>query len=343
MHPTSRNGLDNCNRLHCAGCAQQVSDERLGGIHFEVELPLPIAGESLGDGAVLRHVPRRRGGGMRVHVVHLRALHASISQRLLNAHGHALAGWVGLRHVVRIARVATPQNLRVNLGSARLGVLQALQHQHARALAHDKAVAVCVPGAGGFLRGVVALGQGFRGAEASHADGDDRRVRRPGKHHVRLAALNVLHRAHDAVVAAGAGGGARVVGAHEAEVHGQQGRAHVCDGERDAEGVHLARTLLIEHLHRRGKRAHAAHGGPDEAATPVLVKRLLLLLLAQAGVLQRLLGRHKDVLDVRVQAARHLGAHVLAAVQVLDLPRKVGGQVRRVKVLDVGDAALAFK
>ena len=43
-----------------------------------------------------------------------------------------------------------------------------------------------------------------------------------------------------AVVASGAGGGDVVVGPHEAQVHGQQCAAHVGDGKRYAEGVHLA-------------------------------------------------------------------------------------------------------
>jgi hypothetical protein len=43
-----------------------------------------------------------------------------------------------------------------------------------------------------------------------------------------------------AVVAGGAGGGDVVVRPHEAQVHGQQGAAHVGDGKWYTEGVHLA-------------------------------------------------------------------------------------------------------
>ncbi len=47
----------------------------------------------------------------------------------------------------------------------------------------------------------------------------------------------------DAVVAGRAGGVDGVVGAHEAQVHGQQRARHVEDAERDAERIHLSQTL----------------------------------------------------------------------------------------------------
>lgn len=46
-----------------------------------------------------------------------------------------------------------------------------------------------------------------------------------------------------AVVAGGTGGGDVVVGAHEAQVHGQQRAAHVGDGKWYTEGIHLAVRL----------------------------------------------------------------------------------------------------
>ena len=47
----------------------------------------------------------------------------------------------------------------------------------------------------------------------------------------------------DAVIAGGAGGGDVVVRAHEAQVHGQQGAAHIGDGKGYAEGIHLLERL----------------------------------------------------------------------------------------------------
>ena len=47
----------------------------------------------------------------------------------------------------------------------------------------------------------------------------------------------------NAVVASGTGGGDVIVGAHEPQVHGQKGAAHVGDGERYTEWVHLPVAL----------------------------------------------------------------------------------------------------
>lgn len=47
----------------------------------------------------------------------------------------------------------------------------------------------------------------------------------------------------DAVVACGAGSGDVVVGPHEAQIHCQQGTAHVGDSKGYTEGVHLLERL----------------------------------------------------------------------------------------------------
>lgn len=57
----------------------------------------------------------------------------------------------------------TASHLGVDVGAALLGVLEALQHHHARALAHHEAAAVLVEGAGalvvvGVVIGVVGMG-----------------------------------------------------------------------------------------------------------------------------------------------------------------------------------------
>eukprot|EP00955_Chlamydomonas_euryale_P082299 363696-Chlamydomonas_euryale.AAC.14 len=53
--------------------------------------------------------------------------------------------WVGLRHVMRVAGVGAVDVLGIDARAARSRVRQVLQHQHAGALAHDKAIAVLVP------------------------------------------------------------------------------------------------------------------------------------------------------------------------------------------------------
>lgn len=69
-----------------------------------------------------------------------------------------------LQAVRRTARVQpTPEDVRPAL----LGMPQGLHHQHARALAHHKAIAARVPGPGGPRRLVVALRQRPAGARAA--------------------------------------------------------------------------------------------------------------------------------------------------------------------------------
>ena len=67
---------------------------------------------------------------------------------------------------------------------------------------------------------------------------------RPSPLHL-LQGLESFHAGllEDAIVASGAGGGDVVVGPHEAQVHGQQGTAHVGDGKWYAEGIHLLERL----------------------------------------------------------------------------------------------------
>ena len=55
--------------------------------------------------------------------------------------------------VVGVAGQAVADDLGVDLGAAGFGVLQLFQHHDASAFAHDEAVALAVPWAGGGGRG----------------------------------------------------------------------------------------------------------------------------------------------------------------------------------------------
>ena len=65
----------------------------------------------------------------------------------------------GRGDVVGIARQAVADQLGVDLGAARFGVLERFEHHDAGALAHHEAVAVLVIGARGALRLVVESGR----------------------------------------------------------------------------------------------------------------------------------------------------------------------------------------
>lgn len=82
---------------------------------------------------------------------HLLGRHAGLLQSALDAHNHALALWLRLRHVVRIAGEGAADELGQDGRPARLGVLQLLQYQHS-----------CrrVGGGGGGVWGPAATGLG---------------------------------------------------------------------------------------------------------------------------------------------------------------------------------------
>ena len=212
---------------------------------------------------------------MRVDVVHLVRCDARALQRELHARRDARAVRPRVRHVIRVAVCAAAQQLRVDPGAARLRVLQALEHEHAGALAEDEAVAALVPRPrrGGGV--VVALAERLARDEAADAGGQHRGVRRAGEHEVRLAALDVAVRVHEAVVARGAGGGEGVVGAHEARLHRKHCATHVGDGKGNAERVHLA-VRHVARLAATREALHAAHGAADERAVAERVRTLHL-------------------------------------------------------------------
>ena len=100
--------------------------------------------------------------------------------------------------------------------AARLGVLQFLEHDAARAFAHDEAVAIAVVGARGLLRPVVEAGrQRAAGAKAGQREAVDRRFGAARDHHVGVAERDQPPGVADRVRAGRAGGDDGVVGTLE--------------------------------------------------------------------------------------------------------------------------------
>src|SRR5690606_21926877 len=144
----------------------------------------------------------------------------------LQSHAHAAHGALAGRrdHVKAVGGGAVADDLGIDLGAARLGVLQLLHHHDAGSAGDDEAVAVGVIGTGGFLRRVVVPGgEGAHGVEA-HGHGPVLFLAAAGKHDVLLAELDQLQGMADAVSAGGAGRGDRVVHALDLEWRRQAGR-----------------------------------------------------------------------------------------------------------------------
>ena len=117
---------------------------------------------------------------------------AGVRPARFSAGCHAAEGAVAVLgrrgDVVGVAGQAVADHLGIDLGAARLGVLELLEHDDAGALAHDEAVAVPVVGARGLLGRVVEVGrQRAAGGEAGDARAADRRFGAAGDHHVGIA------------------------------------------------------------------------------------------------------------------------------------------------------------
>ena len=109
-------------------------------------------------------------GAVGVDIIDVARLHPRLPQRHAHRQFGALAFGVRRGDVIGVARQAVADDFGIDFRAARLGVLIFLEHHHARALAHDEAVAVLVVGAAGLLGLVVHAHVERAGlGEAGHA------------------------------------------------------------------------------------------------------------------------------------------------------------------------------
>ena len=236
--------------------------------------------------------------------------------------------------------------LGIDLGAARAGVLELLEHHDAGALAHHEAVAILVIGARGPRRLVVEAGrQRAAGREARDRDPVDRRFRAAGDHHVGVVERDQPRRVADRMRAGRAGRDDRVVGALEAVRDRHVAGREIDQAARDEERRHPARPLLLEDDRGLGDALEAADARADHHAGGDL---LLFGLGLAAGILDRLRGSAHGVGDELVDLALLLGLHplvgIVGAVVAVAARNEAGdlaGQVGDLELLDAARAALA--
>ncbi len=95
--------------------------------------------------------------------------------------------------MIGIIGVAVAHDLGVNVRTARLCMLHALEYQHAGALAHHKAVAVCIERAAG-RRGIRVGGQCAAGRKARNGIGDNCGLGTAGENRIGIAVLDSAER-----------------------------------------------------------------------------------------------------------------------------------------------------
>mmetsp|Transcript_31965 Transcript_31965/g.107624 ORF Transcript_31965/g.107624 Transcript_31965/m.107624 type:complete len:294 (+) Transcript_31965:263-1144(+) len=232
-HGTSLDGLYREDGFNPARGAQSVPRRALG--RRDAQLRRVCAEDRLQGGGLELVVVIRRSP-VRVDVVDFRRFDARRRER----HGQTLCetGAAGRRRrdVVRVARRAVPRELGVDSGPPSLRVVQRLDDDYARALAHDEASAAGVEWPRG-VRGVVVV----RGAHGFHRPKPPIHERRHGRlgpaadDHVRVAALHGAHRLADGVRARRARRDDAKVRPAAAELDGHHAGRRVAEHGRDRE------------------------------------------------------------------------------------------------------------
>ena len=122
-------------------------------------------------GLGLGSIVQVRSGAVRVDVEDIVFAVAGLFEG--KPHRMALGGSVrtGCGGVVGIAGVAIADHLSVDLGTARLGMLEALENQHGTAVSHHESAAVQVEGQGCVL-GILGTGKGLGVGESGDSEGN---------------------------------------------------------------------------------------------------------------------------------------------------------------------------
>ena len=245
--------------------------------------------------------------------------------------------------VIGIARQAVADHFGVDLRAARLGVLIFLEHDDARALAHDEAVAVLVVGPAGLLRLVVEIGgERARLGEAGDADRADRRLGAAGEHDVGIVVLDHPRRVADRMGAGRAGGDHRMVRAHQPVFD-----RHLAGDEVDQPAVDEVRADPARALFVRARAIRFSMPGRPPMPEPIeqpARSRVCFVHLGQAGVLDRLAGGIDAVDDERIDLALDLVVDALVRVEAIFMVGRLhfaGDAALLVAGVEVGDRARA--
>src|SRR5690606_18254983 len=171
--------------------------------------------------------------------------------------------------------------------------------------------------------------------EPADAHGRDRRLGAAGEHHLRFAALDGTVGVAHVARARGARCDHAAVGPQHAVAHGYVPGRHVGDEHGDEERAHPHGAALHADLRLSLPGLEATDARADAHAGQLTSD----LVLAQAGVLQRVRGADHGQLHEAVEALGLLAVEVLADVDI-DLARDADAEVRRVEVGDLADAVL---
>ena len=311
--------------FHRARRAEHVAGRAFGGTDGHL---FCLAAENGLDGLGFTDVALRRGSAVGVDVGNVPGIQAGLAQRHFHAAGRAFAvgGWRG--EMVRVGGVAVADDFAINLRAALFGVFQFLQHDDARAFAHDEAVAFLVEGARGAFGIVVARAHGFHRAKAADADGHDGRFRAAGEHDLRVAHFDGAPGFADGVVGGGAGGAGGKIRPAQILVHREHAGGHVADEHRDNERREPAGAAFEQNFELLGGGGQTADAGADDDADFVAV----FMVEVEAGIEQRLVPGENAELRITIRPPDFLGRRECRErIKIFHLTGDLGVERRGVK------------
>src|SRR5690348_5359383 len=321
--------------LDRAGGAEHVARHRLG--RADIDFGCNIAEDGL-DGLGLVEIVRRGRRTVRVDVIHVGRLELSV--RHCAAHGPLCSLPVGSRRrqMIRIARRAIADDLRVNMGASTLRVVVVLEHDDAGAFAHHEPIARLIEGPRRCRRRVVPLRQRFHVCETADRHRRYRRLRSTRDDDIRVAILDRAEGVSDRVGARRAGGDSSVVRPLRVEAHRDEARGNVGDEHRDEEWADLARPALPIYVVLLLEALQSTDAAAEDDTDAIWI---ILARIGERGIGHRLRRAGQRVLRIRVGALRFLAIHVLQRIEALHLAGEAHGKLRRVELGDcrrAGDA-----
>ena len=188
-----------------------------------------------------------------------------------------------------------------------------LEHHDARALAHDKAVAVLVVGARGLLRRLVEAGRKRAcRTEAGHCQPADRRFGSARDHHLGIAERDQARRIADRMRAGRARRHDRMIGPLQPVLDRDIAGGKVDQAAGNEERRHFSRSPLLEQDRGVGNAGQPADAGADQRPGGAT---LFFGLGMPVRVVERLLGRAHREDDEIIDLALILRLHPLIGIE----------------------------
>ena len=213
---------------------------------------------------------------------------------------------------------------------------QALEHENARALAHDKTTAARVKRDRGRFR-VVAGVQRLHVLKARDSDTDNGSFGAAREDNVLIAMTDGANRLADRMVTSCASGNRAEALALKAKAHGDMRGSHIADHLRDAQRADTSRPLGQHTLHFVFKHSQAADARTHHHAHAVRVKAAFF----EAALLDCFLRGDQRKMAETIHALGLALINILGRIEIFDLSCDLDFEIRGVEGSNRRNTALA--